>query len=90
MYRLLADVFNDMAMLLECLSPLLPSRSMRLVILCAASVGKALCGVAAGSAKASLSSHFAKQGNLGELNAKDASQETVISLMGMLVSLRSA
>jgi hypothetical protein len=48
--------------------------------------GKALCGVAAGSAKASLSAHFAKNNNLGELNAKDSSQETVISLAGMLVS----
>lgn len=36
-------------------------------------------------AKASLSAHFATQGNLGELNAKDSSQETVISLLGMLV-----
>jgi hypothetical protein len=45
---------------------------------------RALCGVCAGSAKASLSAHFARQGNLGELNAKDASQETVISLLGML------
>jgi len=47
-------------------------------------MGKALCGVAAGSAKASLSAHFARRDNLGELGAKDASQETVISLMGML------
>ena len=30
---------------------------------------RALCGVAAGSSKASLSAHFAKKGNLGELNA---------------------
>jgi hypothetical protein len=45
---------------------------------------RALCGVCAGSAKASLSAHFAKKGNLGELNAKDSSQETVISLLGML------
>jgi len=36
-------------------------------------------------AKASLSAHFATKGNLGELNAKDSSQETVISLLGMLV-----
>jgi len=47
-------------------------------------MGKALCGVAAGSAKASLSAHFARRDNLGELGAKDASQETVISLLGML------
>jgi hypothetical protein len=55
------------------------------VVLSFSSVLRALCGVAAGSAKASLSAHFARWGNLGELNAKDSSQETVISLMGMLV-----
>ncbi|KAH8160952.1 hypothetical protein CIB48_g7292 [Xylaria polymorpha] len=37
-----------------------------------------------GPAKASLSAHFARSGNLAELNAKDGSQETVISLLGML------
>ena len=85
-YRLLADVFNDAAMVLDCLSPAFP-RSIRVGILSASSVLRALCGVAAGSAKASLSKHFARCGNLGELNAKDSSQETVISLVGMLVSL---
>ncbi|KAL8663743.1 MAG: hypothetical protein Q9168_008041 [Polycauliona sp. 1 TL-2023] len=83
MYRLAADVFNDAAMLLDCFSPALP-RGPRVVLLSTSSMLRALCGVAAGSSKASLSAHFAKWGNLGELNAKDSSQETVISLMGML------
>ncbi|KAB8288866.1 hypothetical protein EYC80_010769 [Monilinia laxa] len=65
-YRLMADIFNDTAMLLDCVSPAFPK-------------------VPPGSSKASLSAHFAKQGNLAELNAKDASQETLISLLGMLV-----
>ncbi|KAM3076227.1 hypothetical protein ACMFMG_006267 [Clarireedia jacksonii] len=83
MYRLAADVFNDAAMILDCLSPALPKPS-RVVLLSFSSVLRALCGVAAGSSKASLSAHFATQGNLGELNAKDSSQETIISLLGML------
>jgi len=83
MYRLLADVFNDAAMILECLSPAFP-KPIRVCILATSSALKALCGVAAGSSKASLSAHFARWGNLGELNAKDSSQETVISLLGML------
>lgn len=70
-------------MVLECLSPSLP-RPTRVPLLACASALKALCGVAAGSSKASLSAHFARWGNLGELNAKDSSQETVISLIGML------
>ncbi|KAL3427711.1 DUF647 domain-containing protein [Phlyctema vagabunda] len=83
MYRLLADIFNDSAMILDCLSPALP-KSSRVLLLSFSSVLRSLCGVAAGSSKASLSAHFAMQGNLGELNAKDSSQETVISLLGML------
>ncbi len=49
-----------------------------------ASILRSLCGVAAGASKASLSAHFALNGNLAELNAKEASQETVVSLFGML------
>lgn len=56
-----------------------------MAVLCAASVGKALCGVVAGGAKASLSGHFAVKGDVGELSAVDASQETVVGLVGMLV-----
>ena len=83
MYRLAADIFNDCAMLMDCLSPAFP-KPARVMILSLSSCLRALCGVCAGSAKASLSAHFAKKGNLGELNAKDSSQETVISLLGML------
>jgi hypothetical protein len=68
MYRLAADIFNDAAMLLDCLSPALPKAS-RVALLSLSSVLRSLCGVAAGSSKASLSAHFATQGNLGELNA---------------------
>ncbi|KAJ5172237.1 hypothetical protein N7492_004830 [Penicillium capsulatum] len=85
MYRLAADIFNDIAMVLDCLSPMVPAGVMRVMILSTAGVLRALCGVAGGSSKASLSAHFARWGNLAELNAKDSSQETVISLLGMLV-----
>ncbi|KAF4168736.1 hypothetical protein CNMCM6936_001156 [Aspergillus lentulus] len=85
MYRLAADVFNDVAMVLDCLSPLIPAGVGRVGVLSAAGVLRALCGVAGGSSKASLSAHFARGGNLAEVNAKDSSQETIISLIGMLV-----
>ncbi|EZG10125.1 hypothetical protein H106_00949 [Trichophyton rubrum CBS 735.88] len=84
LYRLAADILNDSAMVLDCLSPIFP-KPVRVGLLSLSSVLRALCGVAAGSSKASLSAHFARWGNLGELNAKDSSQETVISLAGMLV-----
>ncbi len=68
MYRFAADIFNDTAMLLDCLSPAMP-KPARILVLSASSTLRALCGVAAGSSKASLSAHFARYGNLGELNA---------------------
>jgi hypothetical protein len=56
-------------MILDCLSPMVPAGVMRVSVLSAAGVLRALCGVAGGSSKASLSAHFAKWGNLAELNA---------------------
>ncbi|KAI1411219.1 DUF647-domain-containing protein [Hypoxylon sp. FL1857] len=83
-YRFLADIVNDGALFLDILAPALPPYPKVLAI-CGAGVLRALCGVSGGAAKAELSAHFAKNGNLAELNAKDGSQETVISLFGMLV-----
>jgi len=83
-YRFLADIVNDAAFVLDCLSPGLPPLA-RMPALCVSSACRAVCGVAGGSSKAILSAHFAKAGNIGELNAKDGSQETVVSLLGMWV-----
>ncbi|KAJ0379600.1 hypothetical protein COL26b_002110 [Colletotrichum chrysophilum] len=82
-YRMASDVLCSIAFILDCLSPLFP-RSIRFLILCCSSILFAASGVAGNASKSSLSGHFAKWNNLGELNAKDASQETAISLMGML------
>ncbi|THH06553.1 hypothetical protein EW145_g4005 [Phellinidium pouzarii] len=83
MYRLAADIFNDGAFILDCLSPALPAH-IHVAALCLSGAMRAVCGVCGGGAKAALSVHFANTGNVGELNAKDASQETVIGLLGML------
>ena len=83
-YRFLADIFNDAAQFLDLLTPALPYLPKLCVIVCAG-VLRSLCGVAANASKASLSAHFALTGNLAELNAKEASQETIVSLLGMLV-----
>ncbi|KAI6443521.1 hypothetical protein MCOR22_005318 [Pyricularia oryzae] len=82
-YRFLADIFNDAAQILDLLVPVLPLLP-KVSVLVTSGCLRSLCGVAAGASKASLSAHFAKTGNLAELNAKEASQETVVSLVGML------
>ena len=93
MYRLAADVFNDTAMVLDCLSPAFP-KPFRVLVLSLSSILRSLCGVCAGSAKASLSAHFAKKGNLGELNAVSClfgtfrSEFEEVRLIGVLSLLR--
>ncbi|KAE9968361.1 hypothetical protein EG328_007633 [Venturia inaequalis] len=83
-HRLLADVFCGFAMVLDCLSLSLPA-TYRLPVLCLSSTLFAASGVSGRAAKSSLSSHFAKWNNIAELNATESSQETVISLLGMLL-----
>jgi len=62
---------------------------LRIVALCVSGSLRALCGIAAGGSKSALTLHFATPesgtGDLGELSAKDASKETVLSLFGMLL-----
>ena len=83
-YRFLADVFNDTAFFLDLYSPYLGSLG-KVISLCTGAALRALCGVAGGASKAALSVHFAKHDNLAELNAKEASQETAVGLIGLLV-----
>lgn len=83
-YRFLADVFNDTAFFMELYSPYFGPWG-KVVALGVGEALRALCGVAAGASKAALSVHFAKHDNLAELNAKEASQETAVGLVGLLV-----
>lgn len=83
-YRFLADLFNDTGFFLELYSPYL-SPWWKVFALSVGEALRALCGVSAGASKAALSMHFAKHDNLAELNAKEASQETAVGLIGLLV-----
>ncbi len=83
-YRFLADLFNDTGFFLELYSPYL-SPGGKVAALSVGEALRALCGVSAGASKAALSMHFAKHDNLAELNAKEASQETAVGLIGLLV-----
>lgn len=64
-------MFNDLGMVLNCLSPMVPAGIARVGVLSAAGVLTALCGVAGGSSKATLSAHFVRggRGSLGDVNA---------------------
>lgn len=67
-YRLASDVLCDTAMILDCLSPYIPM-PFRVGLLCISSGLYAAAGVSGNASKSSLSGHFAKWNNLGELNA---------------------
>ncbi|OCH91267.1 DUF647-domain-containing protein [Obba rivulosa] len=103
-YRLLADVFNDAAIIFDIISPLFshwslclvypfirrePGQYLRVIVLCLSGSFRALCGMVAGGSKAALTMHFATAGpllgDIGDLNAKDGSKETVLALVGMLL-----
>ncbi|KAJ3504466.1 hypothetical protein NLJ89_g7919 [Agrocybe chaxingu] len=91
-YRLLADILNDTAVILDTLSPWFHTLSipgLRIFSLCLSAAFKSLCGICAGGSKAAIAIHFstplAGKGDIGDLNAKDASKETVLALFGMLL-----
>lgn len=87
-YRYLADLVNDSAIVLDCLSPIMPAeKSTKVILLCMSGLLRSICGVLAGGSRAALTQHFTdpNRGSIADVNAKDQSQETVISLMGMLV-----
>jgi hypothetical protein len=96
-WRLLADVAVDLALTLELASPLLcpddggaAARSCFTASVCLANVLKAMCGVAAGATRAVITAHFARAGNMADVQAKEGSQETAVSLAGMVLGLQLA
>jgi hypothetical protein len=48
---------------------------------------RSVVGVAGGATKAAISNHQARQHNIGDVLAKDGSQETAVGLIGLLLSL---
>jgi len=44
--------------------------------------------VAAGSTKAAITAHLARQGNTADVQAKEGAQETLVTLGGMLIGVR--
>ncbi len=57
------------------LMPLMPRRAHAL---------QALCGVAAGCTKTSITSHFALKANMADISAKENAQETAVNVCGMV------
>ncbi|XP_043955750.1 RUS1 family protein C16orf58 homolog [Gambusia affinis] len=84
-WRLFADVLNDIAMFMEILAPHFPACFT--LIVCTAGIFKSIVGVAGGATRAALTVHQARRDNMADISAKDGSQETLVNLAGLLVSL---
>ena len=82
-WRLFADVINDVGLTLNMLAPL-AGKDWFLLVAALGSVCTAMCGVAAGATKPSISQFFARDGNLSDLCAKEGSQETAVNLIGLV------
>ncbi|KAK9346982.1 vitamin B6 photo-protection and homoeostasis-domain-containing protein [Lipomyces starkeyi] len=86
-FRFSADLVVNAGIICDCLSPYFPgNRSVKILLLCCSGVLKAICGVMANGSKAALTQHFtnSQKGSIADVAAKDSSQETVISLLGLL------
>ncbi|CAM9739304.1 unnamed protein product, partial [Choristocarpus tenellus] len=81
-WRLFADVINDIGLTLDLLAPVFRSRFALVSSL--ATMCKALCGVAAGCTKTSITAHFSLQANIADISAKENAQETAVTLCGMV------
>ncbi|KAI3467248.1 hypothetical protein Pfo_023911 [Paulownia fortunei] len=85
MWRLVADLMNDLGMLMDLVSPLFPSAFV--FIVCLGSISRSFTGVASGATRAALTQHFALQNNAADISAKEGSQETVATMIGMALGM---
>ena len=86
-WRLFADLANNVGMAMELAAPLANDRGWFLALACAGSVARSLCGCAAGATRAALTQHFARARNAADIAAKEGSQETAVTLVGMSLGM---
>uniref|UniRef100_A0A3Q3D3X5 RUS family member 1 n=2 Tax=Hippocampus comes TaxID=109280 RepID=A0A3Q3D3X5_HIPCM len=72
-------------MFVEILAPFFPAWFT--LIVCTSGIFKSVVGVAGGATRAALTVHQARRDNMADISAKDGSQETLVNLAGLLVSL---
>ncbi|KAL2349161.1 hypothetical protein Fmac_003161 [Flemingia macrophylla] len=95
-WRLVADLMNDLGivelryallvgMLMDLISPLFPSAFV--FVVCLGSISRSFTGVASGATRAALTQHFALQENAADISAKEGSQETVATMIGMALGM---
>ena len=84
-FRLFADIINDVGLCLDMICPLLDRKHV-MVVSTVATLCRVMCGMAAGATKNCITQHFAK-GNMADLSSKEGTQETLVSLLGMILGI---
>ncbi|XP_062456938.1 RUS family member 1, partial [Rhea pennata] len=84
-WRLVADILNDAALLTEMAAPAWPAAAG--LLLCLTGATKCIVGVVGGATRAALAVHQARRDNVADVAAKDASQETLVNGLGLLLGL---
>lgn len=86
MWRLYADVLNDLSFFVDLLAPFFPS-SLTIYIISFSGLLKSIVGVAGGATRSALTQHQARNNNLADVSAKDQSQETMVNLVALLLNI---
>ncbi|KAK7576676.1 hypothetical protein V9T40_012962 [Parthenolecanium corni] len=86
-WRLVADFTNDIAMCFELLLGFVWFKNYGPIILCISTGMKAIVGVAGGATRAAITQHQAIHGNMGDVSAKDGSQETCVNLVASFLGV---
>ncbi|VDP53457.1 unnamed protein product [Soboliphyme baturini] len=84
-WRLLADVLNDIAIMMSLVAA--HFQSWFLVLLCGTNLCRAIVGVAGGATRAAVIQHQSLTNNLADVAAKDGSQETIVNFIALLFNL---
>ena len=79
-----SSVFSKLSWI-SALSNYLPSSYLFLTSL--STLCKVACGICAGATKGNITDHFAISGNRADVNAKENTQETLVSLLGMILGV---
>ncbi|CAF1144940.1 unnamed protein product [Rotaria sordida] len=85
MWRFYADILNDLAISLDLIAPFF--KHLLLPIACLSNLSRSIVGVAGGSTRAALTQHQAIAHNMGDVSAKDGSQETLVNLLALIVNI---
>lgn len=85
MWRFYADILNDLAISIDLIAPFF--KHLLLPITCLSNLSRSIVGVAGGSTRAALTQHQAIAHNMGDVSAKDGSQETLVNLLALMCNI---